>query len=177
MKTSKGFTLLEALIALGVWMVLSLSVVLIWQHTARRSYELIARQDAFENARFAMDALINNIQVARTIVLRVDGNYVLQDVLLTGYRWVIVGSSGEWRLHTYEFLFDINAGPGNIQHHRLQIAGNMEFASNIASVRMIPVGEPGDWRYMRIAIRTGCDPPIELEGSVDIRFKSLTVLR
>jgi len=172
MKDSKGFTLLEALIALSIWMVLSLSVVFIWQHTARHSYALIERQSTFENARVTMDMLFINIQFARTIMLRVEGDYILQNIIFIGDMPVDI-----------ELTFNIHAQPGDTWHHRLRLGRDphgQEFSSNIAMIRVEPLGTPGDWRYMHITIKTGCESPmvpIILEGSVDIRYKNVTVLR
>jgi len=168
-KTSKGFTLLEALVALSIWMIVSLSIVLIWQHTSRHSHALINRQDAFENARVTMDALLVNTQLAYRIVLRVEGDFILQNARL--YQIDTGGS-----LHPYEIIFNYRLRPGTEWHHRLR-TGGQEFAHNIARVQMRPIGTQPDWRRMEITVTTGCEYAITLEGSVCIRNKHVSVTR
>ena len=167
-KASKGFTLLEAVIALAIWMVLSLSVVIIWQFSAERSNALIARQSAFENARGSMDALLMNIQMAHTIELNVDRDYNLQRIRLTQ----------QGPLPNYYFHFNANARPHQYIYRRLVFGrtGNAAnyIADGIALVRIEP--EFGYERYIHITIQTACEEyPVVLEGRVDIRYKRLTV--
>ena len=166
-KASAGFTLLEAVIALAIWMILSLSVFFTWIYITERTSALMARQNAFENARGSMDALVNNLQMARTIVLEVEGDYILRRLTLTQR-----DPDGRW--HNYIFFFDISAPPGTAKHHRLEFGLNNEFASNIAMVRIQPIS---GGRHMHITVITDCDYPTVLEGQVDIRFKELTVIR
>jgi len=160
-KTSSGFTLMEAVIALGIWAILAVSALFIWQHVSARTNALLARQNAFENARGSMDILIANIQMAKTITLNVGQDYLLTRLYLSSY-------NPDNNPHTYRFDF-IN-DPRSIRHQRLEFGQN-ELASNIALVRLQPIGG----QYMRITIRTNCDIPIVLEGSVDIRHKTLTL--
>ena len=170
-KTSAGFTLLEAVIALAVWMILSLSVFFVWQYTAERSNALIERQNAFENARMAMDGLIMNIQMAKEIqLLKWPNSDILRRLTVTQ---LYTSRDGNQRIHNYDFTFFINTTPtGNpTRHHRL-IFGTQEFASNIRTVWIIPIN---DNQTMHITIETGCEYPIFLEGSVDIRYKRLTI--
>ena len=167
-KTSAGFTLLEAVIALAVWMILSISIFFVWQYTSERSRALLERQSAFENARGAMDILLVNLQMARSIQLYVlrDTDYTLRRLILPGYY-----ASGLPTRTGFEFEFNINLPPTATTFRRLEFGGN-ELASNIALVRMQPVGG-----HMRVTVKTGCEYPIILEGSVDIRYKDLTVTR
>ena len=167
-KASTGFTLLEATIALAIWMILSISVIFIWQHVSTRTDTLMERQNAFENARISMDGLIMNIQMSHTIELWVEGDYILQRLRATGY-------NPDGVLHPYNFHFDTHASPGLPRHHVLRFGLHNEFASNIAMVRIQP--EPVHERYLNIIIRTGCRYPVVLEGNVDIRYKTLIVHR
>ena len=180
-KTSAGFTLMEAVIALGIWMIISVSVILIWQYTADRTNALLARQSAFENARGAMDILLVNIEMAKSIQLTVGRDYVLRNLTLPSYD---AGGAP----NDFEFDFDITLPPTAPRFRWLRF-GNTELASNIAMVRVQPIGgqiaaRPGSnfpvvfegmGERMHVTVITGCEFPIILEGSVDIRYKELTI--
>ena len=185
-KASKGFTLLEAVIALAIWMLLSVSVIFIWQFTSDRTNALIARQGVFENARGAMDVIIMQMQMASSIELWVGTDYTLQWIYLPGY-------DPEWVMHEFRIDFVLDTSSEHFQRlvfgRRLTPPnpswGN-EFARGIAMVRM----EPVDRSRMDIRIVTVCRctvipvtlddceclvAPVILEGSVCIRHKALTV--
>jgi len=164
-KSSAGFTLLEAVIALAIWMILSVSILFIWNHTSNRTASILARQNAFENARGAMDVLITNLQMAKSITLDVCQNYVLRELTLPGFNPSGVPLP-------YVFNFDINLPDTAVRFRRLEFGRN-ELASNIALVRIQPIGG----HHVHITIETGCEYPIIIEGSVDIRYKILTVNR
>jgi len=163
-KHKSGFTLLEAVIALAVWMVLSVSVLFAWNHISNRTVAVLDRQDAFENARGAMDVLITNLQMAKSITLTVGPDYDLRQLSLPSFNPDNIP-------HTYVFDFDINLAPTETRFRRLEFGQN-ELASNIAMIRIQPIAG----RHMHITIKTGCEFPIIIEGSVDIRYKNLTVI-
>lgn len=158
-----GFTLFEAVIALALWLILSLGIFLVWQHSALMGAELLERQSAFENARISMDALIMNFKLSRRITLYTDGNDVLQLLVLNQL-------NPQGRFKNYTFRFNANASLGTARHHRLDF-GNNEFASNIAKIQIQYIKES----RMQITITTGCPNPIILEGSVDVRYKDVVV--
>ena len=161
-----GFTLLEATIALALFLILSTGVLFIWQYAAGRSMDIVARQNAFENARASMDALVMNLQMANTIVLETDAEHVLQQLTMTQ-------RNPQGQPHNYIFYFDRHALPGEAKHHRLEFGLNNEFASNIALVHITYDSANGQ---MHITVRTDCLPPaipVVLEGSVDVRFKTV----
>jgi len=162
-KRTTGFTLIEAVIALAIWMILSVSVLFIWHHASTRTTAILARQNAFENARGAMDVLITNLQMAQSITLYVGPNYVLREMRLPGF-------NPDGNPNTYVFNFDVNLPPTAVRFQRLEFGSN-ELASNIAMVRIQPIGN----NHIHITIETGCDYPIIIHGSVDIRYKNLTV--
>ena len=164
-KQTTGFTLIEAVIALAIWIILSTSVLFIWHHASNRTTAILARQNAFENARGAMDVLITNLQMAKSITLYVGPNYVLRELRLPGF-------NPDGNPHTYIFNFDANLPPTALRFRRLEFGRN-ELASNIAMVRIQPIGG----HHMLITIETGCEYPIIIHGSVDIRYKYLTVNR
>jgi len=166
-KRNKGFTLIEAAIALALLAILTASILFIVTHTSNRSVAMLERQNAFENARSAMDMLITNIQMANAIYLSVedfnDYSHVLRELRLPSFNTL-------GQPHTYQFNFNIRFAPNHVRRHRLEFGGN-ELASNIAFVRIQPIAG----RHMHITVRTGCNPPINIEGSVDIRYKRLII--
>ena len=163
-RRTKGVTLLELTIAIAAWMILSLSVFLLWQHTSGTTVNMLTRQNAFENARASMDALTMNIQMANAITLETTGDNVLERLTLTE-------RDPQGQLHNYVFDFNVNALPGTARYQVLRFGAN-EFASNIARIYVTyaPSG-----RRMDISVKTGCDEPIVLHGSVDVRYKNITI--
>jgi len=162
-KASKGLTLLEAVIGLALFMILSVGVFFVWQHTTRASAGLLARQYAFENARATMDALIMNMQMSRRIVLVTDSNNILQRIHLI--QRDPIGDP-----HVYRFTFDVNLPPGDLRYQRVEFNDN-EFASGIAEIRIVYI----QGNRMDITIVTGCPVPIIIEGSADVRYKIIEV--
>jgi len=165
-KDTKGFTLLEAVIALAVWMVLSISVIMIWHHVSERGTELLARQNAFENARVALDVLIVNIEMANNIQLTVGSGNTLRTLRVTQRR-----PTG----HVWNYYFQFSPSAGT--RHRLQVGGN-EIARDIEQIIIEPINNT----RLRIVVTTICDCSptainrcaIILEGNVDIRYKRLS---
>ncbi|MCL2839972.1 MAG: prepilin-type N-terminal cleavage/methylation domain-containing protein [Defluviitaleaceae bacterium] len=159
LKSKKGFTLLEATIALALWAVLSVGIFLTWYHVSGASRAMRTHQSAFENARIAMDALIINIQMAQDIDLVNNQDGILRQVTLWGFDPI-------GNLHDYRFHFN-----PDLQRLEFPNLGN-ELASHIAELRITYI----EGSRMNILIETDCYPaPITLEGSVDVRFKSVTV--
>ena len=175
-KQNKGFTLLEAVIALAIWMILSLGIFFAWHHAATRSAALLARVHAFENARGAMDSIIINLQMSQTIELDVTSKYILHEMTMHGYDHRNV-------MHPFVMGFNINARETDPMFQRIFLGATAanEVASGIAMVQVRPVrerpvpGRPIRYRRLNITIKTACEYPIILEGSVDIRYKCLTV--
>ena len=182
-KASTGFTLIEALIALAIWMILSISVIFIWQYSAQRTEALIERQSAFENARGAMDVLLMNLQLAHTIRLNVvrwrdEYNIWHYNILYTLDMDQINPEGNEQR---YLFRFRVHLRSTETTFRRLEFGGFQrgtnipyvnEFASNIALIQIWP---SRNRQHMNITVTTGCEYPITLEGSVDIRYKNLII--
>ena len=167
--TTRGITLLEITIALGLWLILSSGVFLILQHSAQASAELMARQSAFENARGSMDVLVMNMQMARSITLTADSNDSMRELVLNQRQLY----GGSWRWHNFHFFFDVTAPYGATRYQRLRFSGyGNEFARNIANVQIAYL----DNSRMRIIITTACEEPIILESSVDVRYKEVTVI-
>ena len=166
-KTTAGFTLMEAVIALAIWMLLFASAFTIWHHASERKEGLLARQSDFENARGAMDILLVNLQMANSIDLRTGPGHMLRSLYLPGYY------TGTWNHNRFRFYFD--ASPTATRYQQLltggrdgDLTGRNEVASNIAAVRIWPEGG-----FMRVIIETSCDHGFVLEGSVDIRYRQV----
>jgi len=161
-KKSRGYTLLEVTIALALWMLLSLGVFLVWQHTVVASRTLLSRQNAYENARVAVDGLITNIQMANDITLTTDADGILIQFNLTQH---------DRPDEPFRFFFEINPTTP-ARRHRLGFGTpSNAFADNIAMVRIVYI----DSSRMVISVTTDCPDPITLEGSVDVRYKNVII--
>ena len=162
-KSKQGFTLLEAVIALALWLILSAGIFAVWQHSALSSTGMMERQSAFENARIAMDAIKMNLQMSRTIQLQTNANDSLQ-LLRMNQR----DPYGIWENYTFRFL--VTAAPTSARFQRLEFGDN-EFASNIANIEIIYIEN-----RMEIKITTGCEEPVVIKGSVCVRYKDVIIL-
>ena len=190
-KTNAGFTLLEAIIAIALFMVLTISMLSILHYTGSNTERLIATQNAFENARGSLDAIIMNVQMAHAIQLTTDTGNNLEILRM----WQD-GQDSQDPIDGYVFGFDVNAPAtaiGSYQRLRFgrgrdDLPGYNEFAGGIASIiatitcycDFAPAGcncTPGctcEKLRLYITITTACPPqrpPITLTGSVDIRGK------
>jgi len=165
LKSKKGFTLMEATIALALWMILSVGVLLTWHHVSQSTAALRAHQSAFENARVAMDAIIINVQMAERVEVINDNNGIMRELIMWG-----LNPQGE--LHPFTLRLP-NFEYSHLRFRRLEFPnpGN-ELASNIAEIRITYI----EGSRLDIFVKSGCYPaPIELEGSVDVRYKYVTV--
>lgn len=175
-KANGGLTLLEATIALAVFMVLSASIVAVWQHTARSAALLLARQHAFEQARGSLDVMVMNVQMAQSITLRTDTNDTLELMTLNQLRQNPNNPAAiePWN---FDFIFNINGAPGTIAHQTLRFSGpTNEFARNIGNI-IVEVDRYPSPQRMYISIITAClspREPITVHGSIDIRYKNFS---
>jgi prepilin-type N-terminal cleavage/methylation domain-containing protein len=164
---NKGFTLLETVIALALWLILSAGIFFVWSYSTHRSAAMIERQSAFENARISFDAIKMNFQMSRIIDLQTN-NDVLQSVRMcqpsTASNRNCQHGGGLW--HDYRFTFDASR-----QRLTFPDAGN-EFSSNIAEIKIFP-----NDTQMHIKITTACSDtePIVIEGSFCVRHKTVIV--
>ena len=160
----RGFTLLEAVTALALWMVLTVGVLFLWQFTAKSSSEMIAGQSALENARIAMDLLVMNVQLADEVELRITRDGTLRS--LRTYQL----DPDYWR-ESYVFTFDPFTPQAEARRNML-LFGNNEAAREIQWIWIVPAEK----LHFDITIRTTGDPPLTLTGSVDIRYKKVDVI-
>ena len=158
---SKGVTLLEAVVAIAIWMVFSAGLFFFWQHVAAGSAGLVNQQNAFENARIAMDGLVTNIQLANEVELVTHPGDVLRTLTLRQL-------NPRGNLHSYVFRFNHLVVDGSPNQHRL-LLGNNEFARGVKMIYITHVAGS----HMDITIETPCDPPLVLKGSVDVRYKKV----
>jgi prepilin-type N-terminal cleavage/methylation domain-containing protein len=161
---SGGFTLLEMVVTMAVWILLLAGASHLLLHTSQVSAGVLARQEALENARAAVDALTVNLQMAEEIVLLTDSDGMLRRV-----SWLQVSPRGlpEW----FEFRYFPDAPPGTAQHNRLNF-GNNELASHLSELRLTL---SADRRLIHITVTSdeSLGEPITLTSTVDIRYKIL----
>jgi hypothetical protein len=169
-----GATLLETVIALGVWFILSTAVIFAWQYVTNASARIIARNQAFENARFALDTMLMNIQLYDEINLTTHtfGGYENVLVSLAIPRRVVQPSGGVV-FFSNTFFFDAGLPAGHVRRGRIERSGpGNEMARHIALVRVIYV--PGT--RIDIIIKTDCEQPVILEGSACVRYKKVVAV-
>jgi type II secretory pathway component PulJ len=168
MKPRGGFTLLEAVIALGLWLILSAGVLFVLRFSAENSARILEQQNAFENARISMDALIMNFQMSRRVTIQRDGEI----------------------MRTLTFVQNSHANDGGIQFH--YVAGeeiltigqrnrSNEFSSGIAFVRIVYVNNRVEITVTTSCLtcdsgcQMACDGRITLEGSVCVKYKEIII--
>ena len=158
-KSKSGLTLLELVIALGLWLLLSTGVFFLWHHTSGSTTNILRRQSAFEQARGTMDALVTSIQMSSMIELTTNEQNLLDSIVVWGYN-----AQGE--LHDFIFEFRPNDQEVYIGRARTTVGRN-EFSNNIAAIYIVYTAG----RHMDITIYTACQEPIVIHGSVDVRYK------
>jgi len=152
---TRGYTLFETAIALGLWLFLMSAILFLWQFSAQNGARLFEQQNTFENARIAADALVMNLQTARKISLTTDKDGVL--VRLTAES---LNPSGNF--HPFFFEFDAKAAQ--------LYFGNNEFASHIAEIKILYENN-----LMKIFLQTTCSEPTFLRATADVRYKYVSV--
>ena len=176
----KGLTLIELIVALAVFMVLSMSVMVVWHQSSQSVFYIFNRQNAFEQARGALDSMIMNVQMAHTVALTTDQHGNLELLVLTQLRDEATPTQPRvfWN---YVYYFDVNALPDQVgSYQRLRFSGpTNELARGIKSV-VIELDREISPRRMYITITTACPPPREavvVMGSVCLMYKNFTQVR
>ena len=170
----KGFTLIEAIMSLALFMILSIGVLLLWQHAARNAENAIRTQNALDNLGLAMEGLLTNIEFSHTITLQTNNQNVLRRLYLTGL-------NPSRQSHTYVFTFDPNAHPWHAIYKSLFFSGqqyaygielihiinvnNMRLDITITSICLCPT---------RCMLFASCESSISITGSADIMHKHVT---
>lgn len=147
---SKGFSLLELVVAVAVWMILIAGAArLIWYVSHTTANTLIA-QEALESARIAVDTLTVNMQMADEILLRTN----LDGTFRSMTTWQI---NPQGRRHDYDFYF--NRALGRLVFDRNELTSNIdEVELRLCARREI----------IHISITSG---QITLTGAVNVQHK------
>lgn len=159
---NKGFTLIEALISLSLFMLLSMGLLFLWQHSANTAERAIQKQNALDNLFVAMDAFTTNIQFSHTLELTTDSRDILRQLDMRGY-------NSQGQAHTFIFTFNQNARPQDAIYKSL-FFGGQQFAYGIESIRIIHIPKS----HFEITIISSRVPGLYIEGSVDVRHKFVT---
>jgi len=159
--------LVEATVALAVWMLLAAGASGILVYIARVSEQTVSAQSSFENARASLDAILVNIQLADNILIETDSSWTLKQLTLTQL-------DPDSKPHDYIFYFNKDAAQGEAKYHRLEFGLNSEFASQIESVKVVLESEK------RISVSVTTDgtrgESVTLSGSVDARYKDVAAV-
>ena len=151
-----GFTLLELVVAIGLWMVLLLGASQLMMHTSRTAATIITRQEALEQARAAVDMLTVNVQMADALTLDPPEGGTLRRL---STRQIDHANQPRWFVFNY----------GNILY-RLQYSNYNELASHLSDVR-ITLSYNRDIMYISVTTAAHLGTPITLTSAVDIRYK------
>ena len=158
---NSGFTLIELIAALGLWVILLSGIFVVQWHSARVSAGLTDKQNAMENARVAVDMLAVNLQMAERFQLNTDAAGNLSSLRLYQLRPDACPQFSHENcincIHPYVFNYLTFL-------RRLNFSGN-ELASGIDATRLIFCE---DTKLMHISV-TADD--FTLETWVDLRFK------
>ena len=171
----KGFTLIEVIMSLALFMILSAGVLLLWQHTARNANNAISTQNALDNLGIAMDGLLANVEFSHTIRLHTNNQNIMTRLELIG-----LGPSGP--RHPYVFTFYPSATPSQETRYKILKLGGQRYAYGIDSIRIVNVNN----RRLDITItsvclcRTRClnvslcESRATITGSTNIMHKHIT---
>jgi len=150
-KSKNGFTLIEAVTALGLWLLLSAGVLFTWWYATAGAFRIMDNQSGLENARVVMDSILMNIQSASGFTLTATDEGVLISLTLQ------IAAAANPPV--------IRFNPDNAQ---VTYSGN-ELAYGIHSVTVVNVNNT----RLDVSVTTACNPPIILHGSADIRYKTI----
>jgi type II secretory pathway pseudopilin PulG len=161
-----GYTLLEVTVALGIWFILSAGVLLVWRYAAVTSGNIIAQQNAFENARVVMDMMQMNIQMTDVVFVETRTYKGHNNVL---HRMRVSPTPGHL---TFYFINTTHINPE--RHNRVEFSGGgNEVARGIALVLIEYIPD----QRIEITITTTCTNPVVLEGSVCVRYKEVSLIK
>ena len=176
---SKGFTLIEAVMSLALFMILSIGVLFLWQQVSRNAQNAIRTQNALDNLGIAMDALLTNIEYSHTISLQTNNQNVLRRLYLTGL-------NPSRQTHTYVFTFDPGASPTSTRYKSLFFGGRntyqQQYAYGIESIHIVNIGN----KRLDITITsvclcrvrchqiTSCESQVSITASANIMHKHIT---
>ena len=156
---NRGFTLVEAVVSLALFMLLTVGVLLLWQHAARSAAYSLGMQNTLDNLGAAMDGIVRNIEFSHTIVLYTNSD----DVLL---RLELTGVNPSFQPHTYVFTFNPNALPTQAMYKSL-FFGGQQYAYGIEEIRIVNAG----YARLDITIVSVCASRVALRSSANVQHK------
>lgn len=163
-----GFTLLELMIAVAVWIILLTGASRLLWYSTNVATGLIAQQEALENARVAIDALSINIKMADGITLNTHSDGTLIQVELRQIRPATHENPGGSRSYAFSYARGSNtlnfSGPGN------------QIAYHLSAIKLI-LSDDHELIHITVTTCESLGEPITLTTSVDIRYKNLTIRR
>jgi type II secretory pathway pseudopilin PulG len=160
-KRGNGFTLIEALITIAIFIIVAAGTLQLWRYTSIRTLDILTASEELENARVAMDAILMNIQLAEEITLETDALGTLKKLTLTELNPIK-------DTEDYFFIYNSGANPNASLYHRLifgKVSSN-ELASRIADIKIIKSSS-----YLTVKITTDGEAALTLECSASIRNK------
>ncbi len=120
---NKGLTLIETVIALSIFMIITLSVSHMISFTSSQLERIHTQSEMLESARIAIDVLSLYTKSADSVEIKADAQNNLHSIKL------MYGSE----LH--QFSYNSALSSNDPKYHRLDFGGN-ELASNIASIKL-----------------------------------------
>ena len=160
-------------------MILSMGVLLLWQHASRNAHSAIRTQNALDSLGIAMDGLLTNIELSHTISLQTNSQNVLRRLYLTG-------ENPARQPHTYVFTFDPAAPPTSTRYKSLFFGGRhtyqQQFAYGIESIHIVNINN----QRLDITITStclcrhrceqvmSCESRVSIAGSANIMHKHVT---
>ena len=152
----RGYTLIETLISLALFMLLSAAAFHLMYTVRHGSNVALKQQDAIDQLSLAMDSLVANIQRSHTIALLTRSD----DVLLRLDLHVGHPPTG----HVYQITYNPSATSQALSYHILSFGGQPS-VYGISDIRIKNVGN----RRLDIKISSLEPQPMTIKGSVDIR--------
>ena len=167
-----GFTLIELVMAIAVWMIFMAGATHFIWYTARTSAEIKARQNLLENARVSVDMLTVNLQMTDDIVLTTD-----HDGMLRFLRVFQIDPRGNDHRYTFRYNRDLPASATRFRRLEMGNRGTYnELASYISEVRLIPSENRQLIQIIVTATDENLEESITLESAVDIRYKDFVLI-
>lgn len=167
----EGFTLLELVVAIGLWMMLLLGASHLLWYTAETSAQMLRRHETLEAARVALDTLIVNLQMADEIRLRTEPCGTLINLATQQI-------DPEGADHFFGFTYNRPTAAG---YMRLESAGYIcglgfrpafnEIASGLTELRLM-LSDCGNIIHISLRAEQGPGSSVSLSSAVNIEHKT-----
>ena len=149
-----GITLIEAVFALGTWLIISAGVLFLWHHVVNEAARILESQQTLENARVAMDVMVANIEFSHHIHIQLAEDGRFHHMQFEDIGWAGVN-------HQFTLRFQPLQG--------ILLFGENELAGHIQDIYMAYTPE----QTIAITLYTTGDHPLRLHRVVDIRGKAI----